>query len=81
MNSNIEEEVNKNLQDINDLGFKKCLTLNTKQVSNVVGVSPSTIENWRKEGIGPSPTIVGGRCLYSKRKIAEWLATSNIKTA
>ena len=33
--------------------FKGLLCLNQKQTAEILGVSSSTLENWRKEGIGP----------------------------
>ncbi len=80
MNANIEEEIEKYLKDIDDLGFSKTLSLNTKQLSSLAGVSSSTIEKWRKEALGPEFSIVSGRIFYLKRKIAEWLVLSNVKT-
>ena len=57
------------------------LNLNSKQTAQVVGVAQSTIEKWRKEGIGIDHIIVGGRVMYPIRAIAKWQVLNQIKTA
>lgn len=73
------EEINKNSI------YKKKIVLNTLQTSELLGVSSGTLENWRKQGIGPQYVRLGGegrkpRIMYPKTAIAEWL-TNTIKTA
>lgn len=63
-----------------DPNYKNLLILNQNQTSKVIGVSPSTLEKWRKEGIGIEFKKVGGRILYPKTKIAEFIIDT-IKTA
>ena len=46
---NIEEEIEKYEKEIKALGLTKGLNLNSKQTAQVIGVSPSTIEKWRKD--------------------------------
>ena len=76
----INDKVNEYIMDIDKLGFDDKLTINTKQLSTLLGVSPSTIEKWRKESIGPEYMKIGDRVIYNKRKVCEWLCTSNIRT-
>lgn len=75
----IIEEINKI-----DPKFKRLLALNQKQTADSIGVSSSTLESWRKEGIGPAYKKVNngkrGRVLYPKQAIAEFLS-STVKTA
>lgn len=78
---NIEEEIEKYEKEIKALGLTKGLNLNSKQTAQVIGVSPSTIEKWRKEGIGIDHIIVGRRCMYSVRAIAKFQVLNQIKTA
>ena len=78
---NIEEEIEKYEKEIKALGLSKGLNLNSKQTAQVIGVSPSTIEKWRKEGIGIDHIIVGGRCFYAIRAIARFQVLNQIKTA
>jgi len=78
---NIEEEIEKNLLKIESFGFKKSLNLNENQVAQVIGVSPSTISTWRKQGIGIDYIPVGGRVLYPKIAVAEFQAKRKVKTA
>ncbi|MBL1242805.1 MAG: helix-turn-helix domain-containing protein [Sulfurimonas sp.] len=74
------------LEDINKISekFKTIIVLNQKQTADVIGVSSSTLENWRKEGIGPEYKKINngkrGRILYPKVAIAEWLSDT-VKTA
>lgn len=64
--------------------YKGLLCLNQKQTAEVIGVSSSTLDNWRKIGLGPSFKKIEsgkkGRVLYPKIAIIEWLANT-IKTA
>ncbi len=82
MNSitHIIEEINKI-----DEKFKKLIALNQRQAADAIGVSSSTMESWRKEGLGPNyikmNTGKRGRVLYPKTAIAEWLVSHSIKTA
>ena len=75
----IIEEINKIKPE-----FKETITLNSKQVADAIGVSPSTLEAWRKEGVGPECKKVNngkkGRVIYRKQAIAEWLLDTT-KTA
>lgn len=64
--------------------FKGLLCLNQKQTAEIIGVSSSTLENWRKESVGPEYKKIDngkkGRVLYVKTSILEWL-NNTIKTA
>jgi phage terminase Nu1 subunit (DNA packaging protein) len=72
------EEINKNSI------YKKKIALNTLQTSELLGVSSGTLENWRRQGIGPGYLKMSGgkkaKVMYPKTAIAEWL-TNTIKTA
>ena len=70
----INEEIKKYMEQIDNLGFSKILNLNSKQTASILGVSSSSIEAWRKQGIGIDYIEVGGRILYPKLKIAEFQA-------
>ena len=78
---NLNEEINQYMQQINNLGFEKILNLNSKQTAGILGVSASSIETWRKQGIGIDYIEVGGRILYPKLKIAEFQVNRKVKTA
>lgn len=69
-----QDLIDKYLNDINELGFEKTLTLNSKDVSKILKVQLRTLDNWRKENIGPICKRVGKSYLYTKRDIAEFLA-------
>ncbi|MCT7506464.1 helix-turn-helix domain-containing protein [Aliarcobacter cryaerophilus] len=78
---NINEEIKEYMQQINNLGYEEILNLNSKQTAGILGVSPSTVEAWRKQGIGIEYIQVGGRILCPKLKIAEFQANRKIRTA
>jgi transcriptional regulator with XRE-family HTH domain len=78
---NVEEEIGKYENEIKALGLTKGLNLNSKQTAQVIGVSASTIEKWRKEGISIDYIIAGGRVMYPIRAIARFQVLSQIKTA
>ena len=71
-----------NLDEVNPK-FKKLLCLNQKQTAEILGVSSSSLENWRKNSQGPSfrkiETGKRGRVLYPKSAIVEWL-NNTVKT-
>lgn len=77
----IQDDITTYLNQINQMGFEKILNLNSKQTAQIIGVSASTIEAWRKQGIGIDFIEVGGRILYPKLKIAEFQANRKRKTA
>lgn len=67
-----------------DPAYKRLVCLNQKQTADILGISSGSLENWRKEGIGPSYKKIEngkrGRVLYPKSAIVEWL-NNTIKTA
>jgi len=69
-----KEQINQLLNDIDKLGFDKSLTLNSKEVSQILSISTRKLDNWRKENIGPSTKKVGKSYIYTKRDIAVFLA-------
>lgn len=77
----MDEEIKQYMEQIDNLGFAKILNLNSKQTAGILGVSPSSVETWRKQGIGVDYIEVGGRILYPKLKIAEFQAKRKVKTA
>ena len=78
---NMDEEIKQYMEQIDNLGFAKILNLNSKQTAGILGVSPSSVETWRKQGIGVDYIEVGGRILYPKLKIAEFQVNRKVKTA
>lgn len=78
---NQNEDIQLYIQEIDKLGFAKSMFLNSSDVAKVIGVSESTLDNWRKQAIGIDYIIVGQRRYkYLKTKVAEYLARSNVKT-
>lgn len=80
--------INQIIEQINaiDPKFKKLITLNQSQTASAIGVSPSTLELWRRNSVGPNYLKMGikskkGRVLYTKQAIAEWLSSHAVQTA
>lgn len=78
---NINEEIKNYMQQIDEMGYKDKLNLNSKQTAQIIGVSASSIETWRKQGIGIDYVQIGGRILYPKLKIAEFQINKKIISA
>lgn len=83
----IEKQIEKYEQEIKEMKLTKGLNLNANQVATVVGTSPSTIENWRKDGIGIEYIDVksygkkrSSRVLYPIKNVAKWMVINQIKT-
>jgi hypothetical protein len=71
-----EQLIDKYLSDINELGFEKTLTLDSHDVAKILRVQTRTIVAWAKENIGPKCKKIGKSYIYTKRDIAEFLATN-----
>ena len=69
-----QQQIDKCLKDIDELGFEKTLTLDTNDVAKILKVQTRTIVNWAKENIGPKCKKIGKSYMYTKRDIAEFLA-------
>ncbi|MCG3696808.1 helix-turn-helix domain-containing protein [Aliarcobacter butzleri] len=78
---NLEEKIKEKVEEINSLGFKDKINLNGKEAAKVLSVSPSSVDNYRKQGIGIDYIELSGRILYPKRALAEFLVRSLIRTA
>ena len=71
-----QDLIDKYISDINELGFEKSLTLDSHDVAKILKVKVRTIVSWAKENIGPSCKRVGKSYIYTKRDVAEFLATN-----
>lgn len=71
-----QQLIDKYLSDIDELGFEKTLTLDSHDVAKILKVQTRTIVNWAKENIGPKCKKIGKSYIYTKRDIAEFLATN-----
>ncbi|MBK6304139.1 MAG: helix-turn-helix domain-containing protein [Arcobacter sp.] len=56
--------------------FLKTLILDSHDVAKILKVQARTIINWAKENLGPKCKKIGKSYIYTKRDIAEFLATS-----
>ena len=48
----MEKKIQKQIKKIKKMGYKKTF-LGVKEVMHIIGVSESTLYNWRKNGVGP----------------------------
>lgn len=71
-----QDLIDKYLKDIDELGFEKTLTLDSHDVAKILRVQTRTIVTWAKENIGPKCKKIGKSYIYTKRDIAEFLATN-----
>lgn len=75
------------LNDLNNMIVvdkqKNCLCLSESCTAEIIGVSPSTLSNWRKGALGPEYKKVENgkksRVLYPKTAIVEWI-NNTVKT-
>lgn len=44
----------------------------TKQVAEIYGLSPRTLERWRLEGEGPKFHKLGSRVMYKESDLKDW---------
>jgi hypothetical protein len=77
----MNEQVKQQLDLINEIDpkFKKKISLNESEAGRIIGVSASSMATYRKQGIGPEYKKFGGRYLYPKIAIAEFMLQT-IKT-
>ena len=71
-----QDLIDKYISDINELGFEKALTLDSHDVAKILKVKARTVVSWAKESIGPRCKRVGKSYIYTKRDVAEFLATN-----
>jgi len=78
-----EKMIKETMQEITNAGYKQML-LRDVDVAAIIGVHKSTLYNWRRDGIGIEFKKNKGKrggVKYSKRAVAEWIVTGNIKVA
>lgn len=79
-----EKLIKETMSDISVGGYKQ-LMLSPRDVSEITGVSISSLDNWRRAGVGiefkKMDTGTRGRVMYPKRAVAEWIISGNIKVA
>lgn len=72
------------IKEINDIpNFRGKLSFSPVTAAKLIGVSASTLESWRRAGIGPEYVKMEGKrgkVMYPKIAIAEFLSQT-IKTA
>ena len=76
-----EIEIEKMVKSIEELGFKK-LILSPEQTAEIIGVSISTLYNWRVQGVGPqfrkNSNGKRAKIMYPKRAIAEFMTETQL---
>ena len=74
-----KEELLKMIDNISPKIAKK-VALNQLDVALVLGVSSATLDNMRRDGIGPRYVKFGKRVLYPKSEIVDYLIENLIET-
>lgn len=52
--------------------------LDPRQAAERLGVAPYTIRSWRRKGVGPEYTKIGGRYYYTETQIANYLKSRTV---
>jgi len=52
--------------------------MKTVEAAEILGVTPRTLERWRKEGTGPGYLRMEGRIYYTTKLLDEYLATLEV---
>lgn len=45
-------------------------------VARILSVTPRTLSNYRRDGLGPTPTLLGNKIWYSVDSIAEFIGNA-----
>ena len=76
-----EIEIETMMKDIAVLGFKK-LVLTPHETAQIIGISVSTLYNWRVEGVGPQFRKNGNgkraKIMYPTRAVAEFMTETQL---
>ncbi len=51
--------------------------LTTVELAAELKVSPETVRDWRKRGVGPRGVKIGQAVRYSRGTVAAWISQSN----
>jgi len=60
--------------------IEKKIALNQLDVALILGISSATLDNMRRDNIGPRYVKVGKRVLYPKSEIVDYLVDNLIQT-
>ena len=53
--------------------------LTTKEVADLLRISPRTLENWRQRGGGPPYRVISQRLVrYSREELMVWVRAQNV---
>jgi predicted DNA-binding transcriptional regulator AlpA len=52
--------------------------LTVRLLAQLLGLVPSTLAKWRWDGSGPPFSIIGGRALYARSDVSEWIAQRRV---
>jgi hypothetical protein len=53
--------------------------LSAKEILDEFGISRRTLEEWRRQGIGPEYSMVGGRAMYERAAFEKFIAAGSVK--
>lgn len=52
--------------------------LNPREAAERLGVAPYTIRSWRRKGVGPEYTKIGGRFYYTTKQLDDYLRSQTV---
>lgn len=80
MNNKNDEIIENFIKQIDNLGFKNKIFLNTSDTAKILGIPISTLKSWRKINYGIDYHLIGKNIFYNKKSIAQFLVkTQNQK--
>lgn len=80
MNNKNDEIIENFIKQIDNLGFKNQIFLNTSDTAKILGIPISTLKSWRKINCGIDYHLIGKNIFYNKQSIAQFLVkTQNQK--
>ena len=53
--------------------------LDSRQAAEQLGVAPYTIKEWRRKGVGPAYTKIGGRIYYTPQQLADYITAQTVE--
>jgi DNA-binding transcriptional MerR regulator len=54
--------------------------LRTREAARIVNLTPRTLREWRRRGVGPTFLRLPGGIRYDRHELAEWLERHRIET-
>lgn len=53
--------------------------MSSNEVAKMLGVTAQCLGQWRRAGVGPSYTLIGGRYRYAQADVDAWLRSKKVE--